>query len=247
MAYTIQTMEHSFVRFDDEPDVNHCIHGVFKEGLPVYADGDIAFQFLINTDTKAEADAIATFDASNLSIGLVSDCLQEGYDVEFPASFERYRLSDTQVLFNWEHGLQGMIAFYEVNTCFRIRVTIAGTEFCSNLFTRIPSDCYTSLFEYGNDEDYAGFNYCNSTPVEEVDEDACMPTEITFLNKETLTIPYTADLKAKYGEFPTVKVYIYDGSGNLINMGITVAFDDYPVNTISLDFGGNASGVVVIK
>jgi hypothetical protein len=70
---------------------------------------------------------------------------------------------------------------------------------------------------------------------------------VTFVSVATLSIPYTALLSDKYGEFPTVQVWIYDGTGQLINMGITAAFDTYPPNMINLDFGGPASGIVVIR
>jgi hypothetical protein len=50
-----------------------------------------------------------------------------------------------------------------------------------------------------------------------------------------------------YGDFPTVQVWIYDGTGQLLNMAITAAFDTYPPTMINLDFGGVASGIVVIR
>jgi hypothetical protein len=54
-------------------------------------------------------------------------------------------------------------------------------------------------------------------------------------------------LRDKYGPVPNVSAWIDDGSGNLLNMSITIAFDGYPVNVINADFGGLATGILVIK
>lgn len=103
--------------------------------------------------------------------------------------------------------------------------------------------------EYGNDEDAFGFKYCNGgdLPGETTPTLDCSPTIVTFVSVATLAIPYTALLQAKYGDFPTVQVWIYDGTGQLLNMGITAAFDTYPPTMINLDMGGISSGIVVIR
>jgi hypothetical protein len=134
-----------------------------------------------------------------------------------------------------------------VNECFKIQVTISGTEFCSNCFERIPSDCFTSVIEYGNDEDAFGFKYCYSGNLEDDTVISCEPTIVNFISVPTLIIPYTASLQASYGAFPTVQAWVYDGMGQLVNMGITIAFDTYPPTLINLDFGGISTGIVIIR
>lgn len=249
MGYSIITPQHSFVRFDGQLPEDHCIWGREPYCLQVYAADDYKFQFVVQADTAEEADALCTFNESGIRIGLVRDCAQGDFDIEFTAEVpERYRLSPLQVLYNWYHGFPGFVGEYEIDDCFYIRVIVDDVEYCSNCFKRIGSDCFTSILEYGNEENFAGFSYCNSEPIDTGgDTGSCAATEITFTDKTTLIIPYTAGLKAMYGDLPTVQVWIYNPGGQLQNMGIEATFDDYPVNTIFLDFAGLASGVVKIK
>lgn len=247
MAITILTPTHSFVRFDGEQSETHCIHGTFNDCLPVYADDDVAFQFVVQADTPEEADVLCQTGESGLSIGLVTDCLQVDYDVELTQAPERYRISPQQVLFNWPHGLTGMVGFYDVGNCFMIRITVGDVTECSNCFQRIGDDCFTSVVEYGNNENFAGFNYCNSGASVDPGQISCEPTVIQFVNKSTLSIPYTTSLQDMYGEVPTVQVWIDDGSGSLVNMGITATFDAYPPTMINFDFGGPATGIIILR
>lgn len=245
--YQIITPINSFIRFDNEPPENHCIHGEFKDCLPVYAESDVAYQFVVQADTVEEANALCAIDESGIQMGLVADCDQEGFDVIFDEVPERYRISQLQVLYNWTHGLTGMLGFYNEGMCFHIRVVIDEVNYCSNCFQRIPDDCFTSVIEFGNDENFAGYNYCNAGEATVDGSLVCEPTIVEFVNQETLNIPYTAFLQDMYGTVPTVQVWIYDGTGALINMGITATFDAMPPSMISFDFGGTASGVIVIR
>lgn len=247
MGLNIVTPTNSFVRFDNEQPENHCIHGEFNMCLPVYAESDVAFQFVVQADTVEEADALCQVGVSGIEMGLVADCNQEGFDVQFDEQPERYRISDLQVLYNWSHGLSGMLGFYDEGECFYIRLVVGETNYCSNCFQRIPDDCFTSVIEFGNDENFAGYNYCNAGEATVDGSNTCDPTIVQFVNKSTLNIPYTAGLQAMYGTVPTVQVWIYDTNGDLINMGITAMFDAIPPTMISFDFGGNASGVIVIR
>jgi len=247
MGYSIITPTNSFVRFDGEAPETHCIHGEFKDCLPVYAESDVAYQFVVQADTIEEADALCQPGASGIQMGMVADCDQEDFDILFDEQPERYRISDFQVLYNWTHGLTGMLGFYNEGECFFIRVVIDEVNYCSNCFQRIPDDCFTSVVEFGNDENFAGYNYCNAGQATVDDSLVCDPTIVEFVNQETLNIPYTAFLQAQYGTVPTVQVWIYDGSGALVNMGITATFDAMPPTMISFDFGGTASGVIVIR
>lgn len=247
MGLTVITPTNSFVRFDDELPESHCIHGTFNDCLPVYAESDVAFQFVVQGDTVEEVAALCQVGVSGIEMGLVADCDQETFDVVFNEQPERYRISDLQVLYNWPHGLTGMLGFYNEGDCFFIRLIVGAITKCSNCFQRIPDDCFTSVLEFGNDENFAGYNYCNAGEATVDGSIVCEPTIIEFVNKDTLNIPYTAALQAMYGTVPTVQTWIYDGTGALVNMGITATFDTMPPTMISFDFGGTASGVIVIR
>lgn len=251
MALTIISPENSFIRFNESAAAPLCIWGSINFCLPVYEAEDIYFQFVVE-GTEAEIDSLCTQSGDEAEVSLVAECDTEPILI-FSEKPERFRLSLTQVLYNWSHGLPGFTSVVAVGSCFKIQVditTLYDTQtWCSNCFERIASDCFTSVVEYGNDEDAFGFKYClgGDIPGGGSSEIDCSPTVVTFVSVPTLTIPYTALLQDKYGPMPTVQVWIYDGSGQLINMGITAGFDTYPPTVINLDFGGNASGIVVIR
>lgn len=255
MAITVISPTNSFVRFGEAAADALCIWGNVDFCLPVYAVDDWYFQWVIE-GTEYEVDSLCTQDGSEIVISLVSDCLGDPL-ITFSELPERIRLSTTQVLYNWRHGFTGFTGVVAVNECFKVQITVTASPYgypeseitsCSNCFERIHSDCFTSVIEFGNDEDAFGYKYCNGgdipgsgTTIE------CEPTIVTFVGVPTLQIPYTAQLQTNYGTFPTVQVWIYDGTGQLLNMSITAAFDTYPPTMISLDFGGSASGIVVIR
>lgn len=250
MGYSILTPTNSFVRFDSEAAVQHCIHGTFATCLPVYANDDVAFQFVIEADTSEEAAALCQPGDSGIQIGLVRDCDQEAFDVEFNENPERYRISDLQILFNWPHGMPGMTGEMQVGECFYIRIIVGEEDpFCSNCFNRISDNCFTSVVDYTNEDDFAGFNYCNGEAVDGGGGEGitCEPEIITFTNESLITIPYTTSMQDKYGEVPTIQVWIYDEAGNLVNMGVVAVFDAMPPTLITVNPGGPSSGIIVIR
>lgn len=247
MGLTIISPASSFVQFPGDNTVSHCIHGTFTQCLPVFAEADVAFQFIVQADTVGEADALCSPYNSNLQIGLVRACNQVGFDVEFNELPDRFRISSLQVLYNWEHGFPGMIAEMPVGECFYIRIIIDEvTTGCSNCFERIGDDCFSSVVEYGNDENFGGFNYCNSGGVDTPEGATCDPTVVTFTNVPTISIPYTTSMQDKYGAVPTVQVWIYVG-GELQNVGVVATFDAMPPTMINVDFGGVSSGICIIR
>ncbi len=257
MAIVISSPVNSFIQFNPTEATALCIWGTVNFCLPVFADEDIYFQF-IATGTAAEIDAICTTDGGGVELAIVRECGEEEPLIMFAEKPVRYRLSPTQALFNWSHGLPGFVAAVAVGECVKIQVTVDVTPYgypeeivqvCSNCLQRIASDCFTSVIEYGNDEDGFGFKYCGGgeVPVGPDNPPDCSPTIVQFVGVPTLSIPYTAVLSDKYGDFPTVQVWIYDGTGQLLNMGITAAFDTYPPTMINIDTGGVSSGIVVIR
>lgn len=249
MALSIQSPDHSFVQFNETGTYEHCVFGTYTVPLPVVLYTDVAFQFYL-LGTSTELDAICGVYGEEIRVGIVSECDDADFLTEFTGSpysdeAEIYRLSSTQLLVNWAHGLPGFGSVVSVGECFRIRVQIGDTKWCSNVHKRSSDSCFTSVIDYTNDENFAGFNYCSSGAINET-EISCEPTIIQFTNVSTLTIPYTQSMRDSYGDIPDVQAWISDGT-NLVNMGITATFDDYPVNTISFDFGGNASGIIRIR
>lgn len=245
MAISIVSPDNSFVQFNVASEPPYCYWGDIDYKLPVYSQGDISFQFIVNATTPEEiADLCNPYNAGAV-ISLVEEC--EGPDlITFEEYPDRFMIGPQQVLFNWSHGLPNFASVVNVGQCFRIKITVEGGTFCSNQLQRIADDCYTAVVEYGNDEDGFGFKYCYSgevpTPTGE-----CEPTIASFTNVPTLTIPYTASMREQYGTFPTVQAWIDDGAGNLTNFGITISFDDDPPSQIYFDFGGPASGIIVIR
>lgn len=242
MAYNILSPANSFIQFNESDNFTSCEFRDINLCLPVFEDDDVNFQFVIEADTEGEANALCG-TSDTVEIGLTKTCLD--FALLFTAVPDRYRISARQVLYNWPNGLPGFTTVIGVGECFSIRVLVDSTSFCSNCLQRINDTCHTSVIEYGNDDNFAGFNYCNSEAVDSETE-VCRPMLISFTNQSTLTIPYTASMLAKYGDAPTLKVWIYDGL-ELVNMSVRQAFDAYPPNNLLFDFGGSATGIIKIS
>ena len=246
MAITLSAPRFSFVQFSESNAVTSCNFTDIHLCLPVYDANDVAFQFIAVTDTEQEADDLCDLDNDKIKIGIVENCA-DGFLLEFNDKPNRFRIAPKQVLYNWSEGLPGFDSEIEVGGCFMVKIIIDETySFCSNCFQRIGDPCHTSVVEYGNDENGFGFNYCNSAEEDIDNAGDCNPTEIAFTNEETLIIPYTAALQAKYGNLPSVQVWIYDENSELVDMGIRVAFDAYPPTELRFNFGGSASGIIKI-
>ena len=257
MAITVISPQHSFVRFGETAAAPLCIWGNINFCLPVYDQDDVYFQIVVS-GTEDEIDSLCNPYGSEIEVSLVNTCGGASI-LTFTEKPDRFRLSTTQVLYNWQHGLPNFTSVISVGECFHIKIVVEATPYgypdetvvkCSNCFERIAEDCYTSVVEYGNDEDGFGFKYCYGGDVDNPDNPIdldCSPTIVTFTGVGTVAIPYTALLQAKYGVFPTVQVWVYDGTGQLINMGITAAFDTYPPTMINIDLGGISNGIVVIR
>lgn len=246
MAYRIFAPTNSFVQFAESNATTSCNYADIIQCLPVFLPDDVSFQFIVQADTSEEADALCDLTNSLASVGLANDCAGSLIKT-FTQKPDRFRISDTQVLYNWLHGLPGFDTVVPVAGCFVVKVTVADQTVCSNCFQRIAQDCHTSVLEYGNDDNFAGFNYCNSGGVDSPDGSTCEPTFISFTNQATLTVPYTAAMIAKYGNVPTLKVWIYDTDGQLANMSVSQKFDAYPPTEIRIDMGGPATGILKIS
>lgn len=253
MALSIVSPSASFVQFSETGRITHCIFDNLNFCLPAYEDDDINFQFYIQ-GTQEEIDELCGAYGIPVQVGIVEDCDDEDFLLEFTANLyqdytpEMFRLSETLMLVNWSHGLPGFTGVITPNECFNIRVQIGDLKACSNCIERISDPCFTSVVEYANEENAFGFNYCNSgETVGPGDSSTCEKTVITFTNKATLTIPYTTSMLNAYGSAPTIQVWIYNESSELVNMGTQAVLDNYPPNNLIFDFGGLASGIIVIR
>jgi hypothetical protein len=252
MAIKIKTPSASFIQFDTDLDTQeHPIFGTISVCLPVIEEDDLAFQFVLEADTKAEADQLAAIASTNTHVGIASNYGYQNTLLQFSGTPERFRLSDLQVLYNWTDGIPGFKTVVKENDCFVLEVVVLLNaityKFHSNCFERLTDSAFTSIIDYGSDDNAFGFNYCASGALEPDSLATCAPTVIEFTSETNLTIPYTASLKAAYGSTPTVQVWIYEDSGDLVNAGIQAQLDAFPPNTLSFDFGGVASGIIVIK
>lgn len=243
MGLTIISPRFSFVQLDEDDEVQSCSHPGGSVCLPVYAEDDIAFQFIVRADTEEEADDLCTLDNSGVSVGLSRDGIVA--DMTFTEKPVRYRLNSLEVLYNWEHGLPGFTSVIGIGVCFKIFVTVGEETVYSNCFNRIHDSCYTSVIEYGAEENLFGFAYCGGLVVAE--DEACEPQFISFTNQATLSIPYSVGMQAKYGAIPNVTVWLYNENNELQIQSVAITHDTYPSTMISIDMGGVASGILKIN
>lgn len=247
MPYRIITSRFSFIQFDDTDSITDCEFTTQEMCLPVFDENDAWFQFIIESDTELESEALCEVAVEPVTLGLVENC-GDGYLVEFVEKPSRYRISPTRVLYVWQQGLPAFFNYIDVGMCFRIMVSMPSINdqtWCSNCLQRIFDDCHTTVLEYSNNENAFDFNYCAGEDLGQ-DSAECEPTIIEFTNQATLTIPWTAFLQDKYGIAPNVQVWTYDETGELVAMGQRVALDALPPTEIRIDFGGVSSGFVKI-
>ena len=249
MAIRIKAPTHSFIQFDETDAIDSCQFSPIVLCLPVFADNDVYFQFILETDTEEEADSLCDLQNALLTIGIAESCDEEMI-LEFPYKAERYRVGIKSVLYNWQHGLPNFGSVISKGQCFVIKISVQQPysiyDFCSGCLQRIADPCHTSVIEYGNDDNAFGFDYCGGTSVDGDAADNCDPTIIQFTNVPDIAIPYTTELQLKYGSTPSVQVWIYDGA-ELVDMGIRVSFDAFPPTLIKADFGGISSGIIKIS
>lgn len=249
MAIVIISPKFSFVNFTESLTVDSELWPDLYEVLPVVEDSDVWFQFILQTDTKAEADTLCADMGSIVKLGIANSCAENNI-LNFTDLPERYRIDDTHVLYNWVHGLPLFGTVIDDGECFIIKITINdgmdSTHFCSGLFKRYLNSAFTAVLDYTNSDNFADFDYCGGVSIDQQAVD-CTPTEISFTNQTVLDIPYTALLQSKYGVVPTVQCWVRDISGNLRNPGLEITLDAFPPTNIHVDLGGMASGILKIQ
>lgn len=259
MSVRVRSPRFSFVQFATADygyvaeTYDTCYPGVVQFCLPVYAYDDVAFQFIVETDTVEEADELCSLSEQKVKLSLLRECGGEKI-IDFHANGyfpTRVRISERQVLYNWEHGLPGFDIEFEIEDCMYVQVEVemdAGTvTACSNCFQRIAQDCFTSVMEYGAEQNIFGFNYCGSGAMFEDEQETCEePTLVSFTNATEIDYAYTDEMREKYGDVPTVEIWILQGSEYVQTM-IRAGFDAYPPTRIIADLGGEATGFMKIS
>lgn len=129
----ITSPKYSFVQFNAaEPDA--CCNGINSVCLPVVFSTDLNFQ--LSSDT-----APGNLQVVRLNGELVSS--NSGF------------VSEGNNVYSWKSPID--LTGLACDECFQLKI---GT-LLSNCFIKRCDDCFTSILEYVNDEDYAGFAYCN--------------------------------------------------------------------------------------
>ena len=178
-SINIVSPKFSFVNFNVIPEIEKCCMGDNNVCLPVIKDNDLVFQFSINTDTSGDADSVFATDLSNIQLILLDVSGSDLYNFTATDSlnFEKYRTGPTQVTYLWRNPLTGLTTgvhpLVECDQCFSFKISVTinfswTTETSvaiatSNCFIRKCGDCYTSVLEYYNADDYADYKYCSIT------------------------------------------------------------------------------------
>lgn len=140
--------------------------------LPVVDSPDVVFQFKVTVGSESEGNAIMATDYSLLLVNgtasitdnasLVANTVRN-YATD-SLHFVKYRLSTTEILFYWPHGVDSFHLYIGIGECFKVAVVInSGTSTkmaYSNNFKRTDDNVFTTLLQYSCTEDSYGFIYC---------------------------------------------------------------------------------------
>jgi len=161
MAIAIINNDHSFIQFNAPDSFMHCVFGEIRQCLPVINPDDIAFQFVVTADSPAEADDLCEAAGYNVDVQLVRHCNDSAPIIEFGAHPTTFRINTNQIAYDFNSGFPGFPYDLKPNECFYIRIKIDDViKGCSNCLQRITDECFTSVVEYGNEDDAFGFEYC---------------------------------------------------------------------------------------
>src|SRR5437868_3480343 len=107
----------SFLQFG-APAESDCLEDV-NACLPVMEVSDLKFQICATTETVSQASGIVSSNASLvLSVVGLDGTVLKNYSTD-GYYFERYKTADKKVLLYWPHGLPGIAALVDCDTCFK--------------------------------------------------------------------------------------------------------------------------------
>jgi hypothetical protein len=153
----------------------------FKITSAVYAE----IQALMSAPAD-DLQLVLLSGSGNTSASIAANTLRN-WTVADGLTFERYRTGLYEVTFLWKRAFKDIKTLLACDGCFQLAiikgavttgggelsdefsdefstdagVTIYDLSAISNCFKRFCDDCYTSILEYYNDDDYADFGYCN--------------------------------------------------------------------------------------
>jgi hypothetical protein len=172
-TFNIISPKYSFVNFNPANSTANCCTGENEVCLPVCSETDLIFQFNITTANIQGANDLMNNAVSDIQLLLldVDGNTLHNWTATDNLLFERYRTGATQVTYLWRNPLLGLIGLTQYNQCFNFKIyasteinsIIVTKEAISNCFILKSNDCFTSVLEYTNNENYADFKYCNIT------------------------------------------------------------------------------------
>lgn len=186
----IVSPQYSFVRFSDQhltdPDwMERTLPGAtLGFSLPVNAHDDLAFQFIAETDTEAEADTLCNDTGLNVlritrvpgnTLGptithAAFNALVGVSDTGNNLGVNRLRIGPTEVIYY----VPRIPTFDDEDTnevqcggCFQLAVSLSyTTDYASGVSNVFKYNCddtdYTTVLNYYSIKDEAGFTYCNT-------------------------------------------------------------------------------------
>lgn len=176
--------KYSFVKFNSPEAFNNCCTGEQNFCIPVINEDDTYFQFAIRGDTLDEGNTIFAVDVANIELILLRGTANDdstivantirNWTITDALTFEKYRTATNEVTYQWRDIFKDIATLLNCDECFQLAIKATITEDnilkgISNCFVRKCSDCFTSVLEYFNDDDYAEFRYCNiDTPINRV-------------------------------------------------------------------------------
>lgn len=170
-SINIKSSPFSFVNFNDASAFAPCCDGDNDVCLPVYYNSDLVFQFTLECSDSETARAAMNANPESAQLILLDVDGYQLYNFTLTGGlyFKKYRVGLTTVVFVWDNNLAGLESYVGFKDCFSLKVDISfyvnkkvSDLATSNCFKRIFDTCFTTLFEYNNETDYAEMYYCNT-------------------------------------------------------------------------------------
>lgn len=179
---SVKSPVNSFVQFNEAAAPANCCDTDNDFCLPVVKDDDCYFQVILTFQSVASADhamATNTYElAIFMGLGNIGTSVPlHNYTATDGLLFVQNRTGKREITLTWSnilydiHGnpMFDMHAYINCEDCFQLGFRIHWTAqtsdpqwlYMSNCFIKKCDSCFTAVIEYGNDEDFADFRYCN--------------------------------------------------------------------------------------
>lgn len=181
MAVRLINPEFSFIKFGSYETQDACCKGNGVPVLPIASETDLSFQVTLETDTVWESVRIESLlptqcqfyiarGTNNDGLPLFTNLIRN-WVIEDNLYFDVYRTGKKHVTFCWNKPLKDITELLACNECFQFGVHFSAIDIggplqsvggLSNPFMLTCDDCFESVLEYSNANDYAGFYYCHT-------------------------------------------------------------------------------------